>query len=296
MQIGELARRAGVTPDCLRAWERRYGLLRPRRTRGNRRLYSPADVARVDLMKRHVAAGKPAAQAAELAGAARLTIDVGAAARVPAREALAARAELREALDRFQESPAQRVLERLFSAHSRLAVLRDVILPYLRDLGERWASQRLSVAQEHFASGFLEARLLAMARGWDRGPGPGALLACPAGERHTFGLVAFGIALNAHGWRVTYLGADTPSATVAVAAEQVAPELVVLAATAADRFIAERDRLAAVAGGWPCAVAGAGATPAVADVVGARYLESDPVTAAGRLRDGLWTSEFGAAR
>src|SRR5215218_4610964 len=40
MRIGELSRRTGVSPELLRAWERRYSLLRPRRTDGRTRLWS----------------------------------------------------------------------------------------------------------------------------------------------------------------------------------------------------------------------------------------------------------------
>ena len=83
----------------------------------------------------------------------------------------------------------------------------------------------LTVAQEHFASGFIHARLLALARGWDRGLGPRALLACAPGEQHTFGLIAFGIALHEIGWRITYLGADTPIPMVIEAAASVQPRL-----------------------------------------------------------------------
>ena len=52
-----------------------------------------------------------------------------------------------------------------------------MILPYLRDLGERWERGEASVVQEHFASNLLRGRLLALARGWERGAGPAALLA-----------------------------------------------------------------------------------------------------------------------
>ena len=67
LRIGELSKRAGVTPELLRAWERRYGLLRPARSAGGLRLYSPADVERVALMQQHLAEGMAAAEAAALA-------------------------------------------------------------------------------------------------------------------------------------------------------------------------------------------------------------------------------------
>ena len=50
LRIGELTKRTGVSPELLRAWEQRYGLLQPTRTPGGFRLYSAADEARVQRM------------------------------------------------------------------------------------------------------------------------------------------------------------------------------------------------------------------------------------------------------
>jgi MerR family transcriptional regulator, light-induced transcriptional regulator len=280
--IGELARRTGLSPDLLRAWERRYGLLMPRRTAANRRLYSLADEARVRLMQRHLAEGTPAAQAAELVAGARLTVAAGSIGQVEEQEVRSAHADLRAALDGFAETAAQRVLERLLIAHSRLAVIRDVLLPYLHDVGERWADRHITVAQEHFASTFLEARFLAMARGWDRAPGPRALLACPSGERHVFGLLAFGIALHDLGWRITYLGADTPVEMVADASVAVRPDLVALAIVMPGT-LAPHDGARRLTAAWRCALGGPGATAELAGELGAHHLAADPVTAAREL-------------
>ena len=67
-----------------------------------------------------------------------------------------------------------------------------------------------TVAQEHFASNLIRGRLLGIGRGWDSGEGPRAVLACAPGEQHDLGLIAFGLTLNRRGWRITYLGPDTP--------------------------------------------------------------------------------------
>src|ERR671935_1593179 len=67
LRIGELARRTGASPALLRAWERRYGLLRPARSPGGFRLYTTADEARIHRMRDHLARGVAAAQAARLA-------------------------------------------------------------------------------------------------------------------------------------------------------------------------------------------------------------------------------------
>ena len=67
LRIGELSKRSGVSPDLLRAWERRYGLLRPVRSAGGLRLYTLADVERVRVMRQHLADGLAASEAAALA-------------------------------------------------------------------------------------------------------------------------------------------------------------------------------------------------------------------------------------
>ena len=61
LRIGELSKRTGVSPELLRAWERRYGLLQPLRSAGGLRLYSRADVERVGVMQGHLADGLAAA-------------------------------------------------------------------------------------------------------------------------------------------------------------------------------------------------------------------------------------------
>ena len=140
-------------------------------------------------------------------------------------------AALRQALDAFDEPAAQAVLDRLLSDLSLTTVLRDVVLPYLAELGERWQHGTASIAQEHFASNIIRGRLAGLARGWGGGHGPRAVLACPPGEQHDMGLMIFGIVLNRSGWRIDYLGTSTPVEELERAVEATRPDLVVLAAT-----------------------------------------------------------------
>jgi MerR family transcriptional regulator, light-induced transcriptional regulator len=283
MPIGELSRRVGVSSDLLRKWERRYGILRPGRTGGNHRLYSKVDEARVRLMLEHVRRGVPPAQAAELAAAARFRVTTGAAPTGMLDHVVLARERMLEALEDYDESAADQVLEKLVGRIAPTTLVRDVFLPLMRTVGERWAEGVTSVAQEHFATGVIHGRLLTLARGWDHGLGPRALLACPSGEQHTLGLIAFGIALHHVGWRVTYLGADTPAATVEEAAEAVKPRLTVIAAVMPGGLDRDADALAALGRRWAMAVGGAGASHELARHLGARHLASDPVSAASEL-------------
>lgn len=283
LRIGELSRRVGVTPEVLRAWERRYGILSPTRTDGGFRLYGEDDERRIRRMLQHLEQGLSAAEAARLARAdppARLDPAAGTDDGNGAPTAAALGEQLRHALDGFDDVGAHSVLDRLLGSHPLESVLRDAVLPYLHELGERWAHAEASVAQEHFASALLRGRLLALARGWGRGRGPHALLACVPGDQHDLGLICFGLALRAHGWRITYLGADTPLLTLIETADLLQPALVVVSAALpelAQGALGGLRQLACVA---PLALAGGGTDASIAEAVGARWLNEDPVAAA----------------
>ena len=162
-------------------------------------------------------------------------------------------------------------------------VLRDVLMPYLHELGERWERGEASVAQEHFASNLVRGRLMALARSWDRGGGPRALLACAEGELHDLPLVGFGLALREHGWRISYLGADTPVASVVDTTRALTPDAVVISGTTSGAFDAIATRLREIALHAPLYVAGAAADPQVARRAHATHLSGDVVLAAETL-------------
>jgi MerR family transcriptional regulator, light-induced transcriptional regulator len=277
VRIGELSRRSGVSPELLRAWEQRYGLLRPERSDGGFRLYSADDEHRIATMRSHLERGLSAAEAA------RLTLDEVRAPAGPSATPVLERTagELRAALDALDEDAAQSALDRLLSGFSTETVLREVVLTYLRELGDRWERGDASIAQEHFASQILRGRLLGLARGWDRGGGPRALLACMPGELHDLGLITFGLGLRDRGWRITFLGPDVPLDTLADTVAALQPGAVVLSATTAERFASAREALRRLARSAPVWIAGAGARPEI----GVPLLDLDPLAAAERVAE-----------
>ena len=279
LRIGELSKRAGVSPELLRAWERRYGLLRPARSAGGLRLYSPADVERVALMQQHLAEGMAAAEAAALAVRDRVDEEAAGTALRPA----AIRDELATALDAFDEPRAQAILDRLLALATVETLLAEVVVPYLQDLGERWKRGEASVAQEHFASGVLRGRLLGLARGWGLGLGPVAVLACLPGEQHDLGLIAFGLALRSQGWRIVYLGPDSPIDTVADVSHQLEPSLVVLNAVSRERVRPVLPKLRSLARRHRLAIGGSAAEDKTLEKEGILALTGDPTAEAARV-------------
>jgi len=294
VQIGDLARRVGVRVDTLRAWERRYGVLRPSRSAGGFRLYSSNDEAIVRSMLADIERGYPPSQAAKLALARSRTRetrpgteqpeDVAAATADPGRlDSL--RTELSEALRRYDGMRAQDLFDAALAEFTLNAVLRDVVLPCLSRIGDAWARGDMTVAEEHFASQLIRERLLALARDWDRGRGPRALLACPSGERHDIGLICFGIVLSRNGWRVTFLGPDTPISGLTGAITALAPDLIVLSAIVEEWFISITSPLRALASEHEVLIAGPGATSRVARATGTTVLVDGPVAAALHIAD-----------
>ncbi|HET9094045.1 MAG TPA: B12-binding domain-containing protein [Solirubrobacteraceae bacterium] len=273
-RIGEFSRRVGVSPDLLRAWEHRYGLLTPVRSPGGFRLYGEEDAARVARMRRALESGLSAAQAA------RVALD---AARPAAGRIDDARARLLSAVERYDEADVQSALDDALAAVGLETFIRDLILPTLTEVGQRWADGEAEISQEHFASHLIRGRLLSLARLWGRGAGPLALLACAPGERHDISLLAFGLLLRSYGWRILFLGADTPILTVGQAATATHPDAVVIVAFDHGLLDDQRTELRRLGRRVPVYLSGPGAEGAADARDRVHRLDGDVVEAAHEL-------------
>ena len=282
IRIGELSRRTGVSPELLRAWERRYGLFEPDRSPGRFRLYSDADASRVEAMRGQIADGLSAAEAARRVLGMAPPAHEARVSTVPALDEPIA--ELRAALEVFDDGAAHAAIDRLIASLSLESFLREVILPLLRDIGEGWERGEITIAQEHFASNLVRGRLMALGRGWGRGTGHHALLAAPPGEQHDLGLVVLALVLRDRGWRVTFLGADTPIETITDTKRRVAPEVVVLAMLKAPTL--EPADMRDLARSSRVLISGRGASPALARKLEVEHFAGGPIEAAAYLANG----------
>ena len=292
VRIGELSRRVGVSDHTLRAWENRYGLLRPHRTAGGFRLYSGEDEDRVRRMSGLLDRGLSSAEAARVVLSVRDSSLVdgeadgsgdGAERDHSFSDALAGvRRAIARSLDAFDDTGAHAALDRMLAGFAVETVLRDVVIPFMHEQGERWQRGEITLIQEHFATQVIRGRLAGLARGWAGGTGPRVVLACPSGELHDVASMAFGIIMRAGGWRVVFLGANTPIPQLETSMVPP-PDLVVLSATRRTRFEAIRSDIAEMTAWVPVGLAGAGSTRALAESTGAFWLPGDPVTEAQRV-------------
>jgi DNA-binding transcriptional MerR regulator len=272
----------GVPETSLRAWERRYGLLAPQRSSGGFRIYSDEDAERVAVMLRGLEQGLSAAEAAHAA----LNAAPAPSGSAPGQRLTAARERLIDAVRRYDEAAVHGVLDEVLAAFGLEPFLTKLILPALEEIGRRWEQGELEVSMEHFASNLIRARLLALARLWGRGSGPLALLACVPGEHHDISLIAFGLILRTYGWRIVFLGADTPIETVQQAITATQPTVTVLAGFTAERLEAEAAAVRRLARRTAVVVSGPGATEGIARRLRLRRLDGDVVRAARELAEG----------
>jgi len=247
-----LAERTGVATPTLRAWERRYGLLKPRRTPSGHRLYSGADVALVrrvtELMQDGLAIGEIAARWRNR------SLEVQT-------EALPVSADpWQQFVDATLRAIADFSPERLESLHNEASslyplelVTERLIEPVLRRLGENWRERPLGIGEEHFYSAWLRNKLGARLH-HAAAQARGATLVCAGipGNHHEIGLLLFVLAAMGRGFRIIYLGPDVPLAQLPQLAERVGARAVVLAAPLGSRLNVHLQELAACVGALSC--------------------------------------------
>ena len=249
--ISQAARLTGVAEHTLRAWEHRYGVFQPTRTRGGYRDYGDDSLQRIRAMTQLVSSGMSPREAS-------LKLR-----RQPSDETAGepnAAAELIESLTRLDATVAKRIIDEQFALRSYEAVVDDWLMPTLVRVGSAWASGTISEAGEHLVANVVMRRLAAA---FDAvGPNPPTLpviVGAPSGISHELGLMAFAVAVRRAGVATIYLGSDIPPAAWA---DAVTTTSAVMSITAiprradARRVTALAERLRADHPGVPLAVGG----------------------------------------
>ncbi len=277
LNIAALAHATGVPAHTLRKWEQRYRVLSPDRTSGGQRRYTEVDVARVKWLRARLDEGYRIGEAAAL-----LTAPEDPPAATPADLCEA----ILDAVSRSDVEAMQRLLDQAFTLHSLETAFEDVAVPVLVEVGRRWATGELSVAQEHLVTGAVRARTLRrLAEPWPGVRGR-VVLACAPGERHEVGLLGVAALLATEGWGVVYLGAETPVDAALALASSVDADVACFSVTMPDH----RDALVAGLRAGPrntteIVLGGQAANSELAGTVGGRHVPSarTAVTALGRL-------------
>jgi methanogenic corrinoid protein MtbC1 len=114
-------------------------------------------------------------------------------------------------------------------------VYLDVLRPALYEIGHRWATGELNVAEEHYATAVTQQLLDELSARMRMPPSDGrlAVVSGTPGELHALGPRMVADFLEADGWEVLQLGASTPAEDLAMLVDSERPDVVALSTTTA---------------------------------------------------------------
>jgi methanogenic corrinoid protein MtbC1 len=240
--IQAVSRLTGLSIDTIRVWERRYGAVKPARNERGR-VYDERDVQRLILLRETVEGGHPIGtvaalsrrdlegirtQSAALAALAPETPDARSQSASPGVKAL------HDAIRRFDCLEFDEELNRLSAAMRPRNLVYEVVIPLMHLIGEEWRLGRLSIAQEHLASGAFRNLLGSLVRLYGRRrPSASFVFATSRNERHEFGILCAAMLAASGGFGIVYLGADLPALEIIEAVQATGAVVLALGVKAA---------------------------------------------------------------
>lgn len=242
--IRVLSELSGVPPTTLRAWERRYGLLKPSRTPKGHRLYNNSDLETVRTVVRLLEANHPVSKAV------RMVREGGEVEPNDAPDASpwsAYRKRLLRAVETFDDGKLDAVYNEALSVYPIDIVTVNLLRPVLELLGGRWQDRSAGIAEEHFFTSYLRNKVGARLHHAGRTRGRRLLMACLPGEQHELGILLFALSAMMRGYRVLYLGPDLPLEQVLRVAGSTDVAGVLLSGTEIELTPALREQLSGLA-------------------------------------------------
>ena len=227
-----------LNAETIRAWQRRYGAIKPRRSEGNARRFTMEDIRRLSLLKKATAAGQAISEIAQLTEEELLKI-------IETNQQHATTERVRddqldnifqgtvvrflEAVARYDTAEATKVLSSAALYLETRSFLLEIVIPLMNKIGQDWHSGAMRIGQEHFATEILKGVLFSQRTTTGSRPGGMPVVTCaPDGCLHEFGALIGGILMAQRGFDCVYLGPSVPFDDIAHAAESTKAELVVL--------------------------------------------------------------------
>jgi MerR family transcriptional regulator, light-induced transcriptional regulator len=229
----------GLTPATLRAWERRYGLLNPKRSPGGHRLYTRQDIDMLKWLIERQKEGLSISSAVEMWKNQQVNkneisqpiltqIQISATGETILDEM---REKWLTACFDFDDQTANQILDQAFAVAAPEIIISQILKNGLVEMGERWYTGTVSVQQEHFATAIAVRRVNSLLAGAAPPTRSGRILvACPPGEDHDFILLMITFFLKRRGWDVVYLGSNVPLINLDATIRSTSPILFLSAA------------------------------------------------------------------
>lgn len=237
-----IASLTGVNPVTLRAWERRYGLIKPQRTSKGHRLYTEQDVAKIRRVVELLQQGFAISQVGKILDRKRETEAVSSIGDESDNWATY-RADMLAAIETYDEALLDELYNDVLSLYPDDLVNTRLSTPLLRELGQHWKDSADGIAREHFFTAYLRNKLGSRIHHTGlQSKGPLLLIACLPGEQHEVGMLFFAVNAVSHGFRVLLLGANIPLQQLSAVISKRPCAAIVLSATTrpSDKVISEQ--------------------------------------------------------
>jgi methanogenic corrinoid protein MtbC1 len=286
----------GIPAATLRAWERRYALMEPKRTPNGYRLYSDRDVALLSFVRTQMHEGLTISRVVAMleamhGGGEPIWVEDDEKAVIMRHDSPLPPSDLVQplfhALIELDDIRADEILEQAFTMYTMPTVYVEIIAPTLVEIGEAWHRGEVFVSIEHFSSSYLRGRLLAILQAHSHlSQMPRIFVGCAPTERHEMGAMIFSVILRQQGYRVVYLGQDVPTDDLIELARREHPAMVCLSASSPTTALLLRnlnEQLSTIQSPTPIFVYGGRAfdnDPDLCRAVEGHYLGSDPRIAA----------------
>ena len=239
--IRYVAQQTGLSTHVIRIWEKRYQAVVPQRTESNRRMYCENDVERLRLLKTAVKVGHSISQIAGLSAEELMQLvklDGPDAPEVsPAREPGSLDSTYfydrsLSAVLNFDARGLESALDRAAVHLSKMELIKAVIGPLCRKIGELWEQGKLKVINEHMTSSVLHSLLWNMLRSAEVSEtSPKIIIATPAGHQHELGALSIAIIACEADWQSLYFGPGLPAEEIAAAVAYANARAVALSIT-----------------------------------------------------------------
>lgn len=234
--IQYVANYSGLTPFLIRAWEKRYGICKPVRSKGNQRRYSQADLIRLFYLKLLTDEGHSISSVAKLSidDLKGLSIKKIAPHLTSTKEAFEQISNIQfiiEALKGFNLHVLDHEIKKSIANQDSRSLVFSILLPAMRTVGNLVFEEKLDVAQEHAISSVFKFNLYPLisnniAQSQDKEDS--VILCTPEDELHEFGILATALLCSHYNKRVYYLGVDLPAKSIVYAQRALSSRLVII--------------------------------------------------------------------
>ncbi|MDP4175048.1 MAG: MerR family transcriptional regulator [Bacteroidota bacterium] len=230
--IKAVSKLTGLSSHVIRAWEKRYHAVSPKRTKSERREYSKQDLEKLTLLAQVVLLGYSIGSIAGLApeslkkiieehsgtheAGGKTHMDTSGAFRSAAIEYLDT---CIQAIRQYEPFRLQNILLKALLALGQERVINELVIPLIKDIGEGWESGELRIPQEHMASSVITEFLKYIISLYRPAPGaPVVISASVQGQMHELGALLVSVTAASMGWKTLHLGANLPAEEINKAA------------------------------------------------------------------------------